>query len=429
MASCTSVHYPKGMLTHPPMSLTGSPGRRCLCDWASLTSKVKDETELQALLTVTRKTISDSVSTYETKRMRSAGNFLDGEQWERFGAELKWSSETAARLIDANFDGRCVNHVNVTLKGGTGIGSLPLTDSGSLLSELQGLGFSRCPRIDLSIDITNVPELTVRFIANELKVGNWRIPRRSPDDYFFHGPLADSESSKKGSTLYIGSRDSEVQVCVYDKGRREGASFPWIRIEVRYRKEKATEASYRLVQAYDSAMESADPGSHLDHAVVGLVRSAFDVRDVSKYRGTRKLPKNWANDRLTNYPELMSNVFEQTAPIYVGSFKATGAFASRTRHLMHSSGKHLWRLAIISIARGGVPGDVTLTMGAPHAGTISEEDFKDMAQTSGCTIAELEAAEIDAHSQLMKLHGLDVECISSDRSLVREELLRTTGGV
>lgn len=411
------------------MSPTGSPGRRCLCDWASLTSKVNDETELQALLAVTRKTVSGTVGTYETKRMRSAGNFLDGEVWERFGAELKWSTETAARLIDADFDGRCVNHVNVVLKGGSGIGSLPLLCGSGLLSELHGLGYSRCPRLDLSIDVTHLPELTVRFIADRLRVGDWRIPRRGPADYVFHGPLADSAEQKKGSTLYIGSRDSEIQVCVYDKGRREGVSFPWIRIEVRYRKERATEALYRLVQAYDSAMESGDSEAHIDHAVVGLVRSAFDVRDVSKYRGTRKLPKNWANDRLTSYPELMSNVFEETAPIYVGSFKATGVFASRTRHLSRSGGKHLWRLAIISIARGGSPGDIALTMGAPYAGSISEEDFKDMAQTSGCTIAELEAAEIEAHTQLLKLHGIDAQCIGSDRSLVREELLRTTGGV
>ena len=206
-------------------------------------------------------------------------------------------------------------------------------------------------------------------------------------------------------------------------------SFPWIRIEVRFRQERATEALYRLVQAYDSAMESTDPPAYLDKAVVGLVRSAFDVRDVSKYRGTAKLPKNWANERLTNYPEIMSRVFEEAAPIYVGSFKATGVFASRTRHLSRSGGKHMWRLAIISIARGGDPGDIALTMGAPHAGSVSEEDFKDMSQTSGCSIAELEKAEIECHSRLLKLHGIDAQCIGSDRSLVREELLRTTGGV
>lgn len=411
------------------MSPTASPGRRCLCDWASLISKVSGQPELDELRPITRKVISDAVGVSDTKPMRSAGNFLAGEAWERFGAEMKWSSETAALLIDADFAGRCVNHVNVVLKGGSGIGSLPLTSAAGLLSELHGLGFSRSPRLDLSIDITNVPELTVRFIALQLKEGNWRIPRRDPSSYLFHGPLCDSAKTTKGSTLYIGTKESEIQVCVYDKGRREGASFPWIRIEVRFKQERATEALYRLVQAYDAAMESTDPPSYLDKALVGLVRSAFDVRDVSKYRGTGKLPKNWANERLTNYPEVMSRVFEEAAPIYVGSFKATGVFASRTRHLSRSGGKHMWRLAIISLARGGDPGDIALTMGAPHALTVTEEDFKDMAQTSGCSIAELEQAEIECHSRLLKLHGIDVSCIGSDRSLVREELLRTTGGV
>ena len=408
---------------------TDAPGRRCLCDWASLTSKVSGQEELDALLCITRKTISGTVSTHETKRMRSAGNFLAGEQWERFGAEMKWSSDTAAALIDADPVGRCVNCVNVVLKGSSGIGSLPLSGASGLLSELHGLGFDRCKRMDLSIDVFNIPELTVRFIAEMLKEGLWRIPRRNPSSYLFHGPLVDSEREKKGSTLYIGTKESEIQVCVYDKGRREEASFPWIRIEVRFKQERATEALFRLNQAYDCAMESPDPPAFLDRAVVALVRGAFDVRDVSKYRGTGKLPKNWANPSLTTYPEIMSKVFEETAPIQVGSFKATGIFASRTRHLSRSGGKHIWRLAIIAAAKGDDPGTVALTMGAPYAGTVSDEDFKDMSQTSGHTIEQLEAAELECHSLLLKLHGVDMKCVGSDRTLVREELLRTTGGV
>lgn len=384
---------------------------------------------MDALLPITEKTVSDAVQTSETKPLRSAGNFLDGIQWERFGAELKWSSETAALLINANHVGRCVNHVNVRMKGGTGIGSLPLSSAIGLVSELHGLGFDRARRIDLAIDVFNQPELTVRFIANQLKEGLWRIPRRDPASYIFHGPLLDSEKHKKGSTLYIGTRESEIQVCIYDKGRREGAAFPWIRIEVRFNQERAVEVLLRLDQAFDSAMETADPAAHLDKAVVSLVRGAFDVRDVSKYPRTSNLPKNWANSQSITYPDLMSNVFEETAPLHVGSFKASGVFASRTRHLSRSGGKHIWRLAIIAAAIDGNPGSVALTVGAPYAGCVSDEDFKDMSQTSGKTIAELEAAEIKCHSLLAELHGIDVDCIASDRSLVREELLRSTGGV
>lgn len=376
-----------------------------------------------------RQTISDHVSTYETKRMRSAGNFLAGEKWERFGAELKWSSQTAADLIDADPQGRCVNCVNVVLKGGSGIGSLPLASAAGLLTALQSLGFSSWARLDLSIDLVNVPELTVRLLAERLRDGIWKIPRRDPSSFNFHGPLIDKDGQKQSATLYVGSRDSEAQVCIYDKGRKEGTSYPWIRFEVRFRKERATEALFRLTQAYDTAMESPDPPAHLDRALVGLVRAAFDVRDVSKYRGTGKLPKNWANASLTTYPEVMHPVFEETAPIQVGSFKASGIMAARTRHLMRSGGKQMWRLAIISQAKGDDPGAIALTMGAAHAGTITDEDFKDMSQTSGFTVAELEAAELGVHTRLAKLHGIDAACIGSDRTLLREELLRTTGGV
>ena len=408
---------------------TAEPTRRCLVDWASNTSKVSNQAELTESLRIAKQTISDHVGTYELKRMRSAGNFLEGEKWDRFGAEIKWSSSTAADLIGADYTGRCVNHVNVVLKGGSGIGSLPLTSAAGLLSALSHIGFSNSRRLDLTVDVFNVEELTVRLIAERLKDGYWRIPRRDPASFNFHGPLVDKKGQKQGATLYIGSKESDSQVCVYDKGRKEGASFPWIRIEVRYRVERATEALYRLVQAYDSATESHDPASHMDTALVGLVRSAFDIRDVSKYRGTGKLPKNWASDRLTSYPALMHPVFSETAPIHVGAFKATGVFASRTRHVMRSAGPHIWRLAIILIAKGQDPGAGFLTMGGSSVGQVSDEDFRDMAQTSGCTIAELEAAEVEAHNQLLALHGVDAKCVGSDRSLLREELLRTTGGV
>ena len=200
-------------------------------------------------------------------------------------------------------------------------------------------------------------------------------------------------------------------------------------MEVRFKAERASEALYRLVQAYDSAMETPDPAAALDNVLVSLVRGAFNVKDVSRYKDRDKLPKNWASDSLTSPPLLMHPVFGETAPLQIGSFKATGSFAARTRHLMRSGGKQIWRLAIISIAMGQEPGVVALTMGAPSAGLIRDEEFIEMSQTSGFSIQELEAAELVAHTKLAQLHGIDVECVGSDRTELREELLRTTGGV
>ena len=361
--------------------------------------------------------------------MRSSGNYLDGEKWEKFGAEMKWSSATAADLIGADYQGRCVNTVNVLLRGSTGIGSLPILSAGNLLQQLFDLGFQRICRLDLSIDIFNAEELHTRLITDQLESGLWKIPRRSPSSYTYLGPLLSDDSGKRGSSLYIGAKTADVQACIYDKGIQQDLQSPWLRLEVRYRNEPALEAFQRLMQFMNGAMESGNPEGHLDDGVVRLVRGVCDIRDVSRWRGLDHLPKNWATDALTTYPERMHPVFGQTAPLQVGSFKATGAFAARTRHLMKSSGKHIWRLAVISVAKGVDPGSVALTMGAPSAGQITDEDFMDMSQVSGFTVAELEKAECKAHSLLHALHGVDIECVGSDRTLLREELLRTTGGV
>ena len=361
--------------------------------------------------------------------MKSAGNYLAGEKWEKFGAELKWSSQTAADLIGADYDGRCVNSVNVVLRGTSGIGSLPLSSAASLLSQLQAIGFSRVCRMDLTIDVFHVAELRTRVVANALERELWKIPRRDPRSFTYQGPLQDDIQGRKGATLYIGAKGSDVQVCMYDKGLQQDVSYPWFRVEARLRNHPAEEAFYRLQQAADAAMESFTPDEFVQDAVVGLVRGACDIRDISKYKDRDKLPKNWASDELTSYPSLMHPVYGQTAPLQVGSFKANNTFASRTRHLMRSSAKHVWRLAIISIAKGVEPGSVALTIGAPGCFEISDEDFQEMSQVSGHTIAELEAAELEAHSRLLQLHGIDADCVSSNRTEIREQLAVTLGGV
>ena len=405
------------------------PTRRCLCDWASLTSHVENLAELNKVKEMAEKVLSDNINTRQTVPLTSAGNYLDGLKWEKFGAVLRWSTETAADLIQANYKGRCVNTVNLQLKGSSGIGRLPLTHASSILEQMTALGLDSCRRLDLSVDVCHHDELTVRSIADHLQSGDWKIPRRDPSAYMFHGPLIDSEKRRKGASLYIGTRESDVQVVIYDKGAQQETDYSWIRLEVRYKDEPAGEALYRLMQAHNAAMESADPNVFLDKAVIGMVRSACDIRDVSRYKGRTSLPKNWASSSLTSYPSVMHPVFAETAPLQIGSFKAANTFASRTRHLMRSSSKHIWRLAVISRAKGENPGSVALTMGAPGAFEISDEDFAEMSQCCGHTIKELEQAEIACHSDLCDLHGIDFECISSDRSRMREEFAKSLGGV
>ena len=53
----------------------------------------------------------------------------------------------------------------------------------------------------------------------------------------------------------------------------------------------------------------------------------------------------------------------------------------------------------------------------------------EMSQISGCSIAALEEAERDCVTALCKLHNWDVECVTTDRIRLREELAVRLGGV
>ena len=416
-------------MTHVGVRRTTEPSRRCLCDWASLTSHVDNQQELEKVRETATKLISDHVRTYSVIPLKAAGNYFHGHKWEKFGATLRWSDSTTADLLGADYEGRCVNSLNIQLRGSSGIGRLPLSSAAELLEQLQAIGFSVPRRLDMSIDVFNHPALSVRLIADKLGSGDWKIPRRNPNSFVFHGPIGESEGKPKGSTLYIGTRDSDVQVVIYDKGAQQESEGAWIRFEARYKDEPAAEVFYRLTDAHNAAMDSADPEAFLDKAIVGVVRAAADIRDVSKYKGRPSLPKNWASTALTSYPELMHPVFAETAPLQIGGFKAANTFASRTRHLMRSSSKHMWRLAVISMAKGDNPGSVALTVGAPGAHSIQEEDWMEMSQVSGIPIAKLEKAEKKCLTALAKLHDLDVECIATDRTRMREEFARSLGGV
>ena len=416
-------------MTHSGPRRTNEPTRRCLCDWASITSKVENQKELEKVRATCQRLVSDNVGTSSVIPLKSAGNYFHGIKWEKFGAQLRWSDSTTADLLGADYQGRCVNSLNLMLRGSSGIGSLPLTSAADLLSQLQAIGFCYPRRLDLALDVFNHPALSVRLIADRLKSGDWKIPRRDPASYVFHGPILESKDKRKGSTLYIGTRDSDVQVVVYDKGAQLESDGTWLRIEVRYKDEPAAEALYRLTDAANAGVDSADPDAFLDKAVVGMVRSAADIRDISKYKGRSSLPRNWAQEGLTTYPDLMHPVFAETAPLQVGGFKALNTFASRTRHLMRSSSKHIWRLAVISMAKGDDPGSVALTMGAPGAHSIADEDFSEMSQICGISIAALEQAEKDCVTALCKIHKLDLECITTDRIRMREEFAKSLGGV
>ena len=110
------------------------------------------------------------------------------------------------------------------------------------------------------------------------------------------------------------------------------------------------------------------------------------------------------------------------APSRVADGPAAGPRpAAQARHAIRSTGKTVWKMAILAVAHGQEPGSVALQMGFPHHSRVTDEDFMEMAQNCGKSMEELEQAEKAAINAFIALVGADVHCVDSDRTLLRKE--------
>lgn len=414
--------------THRLIPETPPPSRRASIDWASVTSFAETDPLLNDLRTHAADLISDVSGFRDREPIKRPGNFLHGERWKRFGAEIKWSSYTAADLADADHQGRCVGHLNVLLRGGSGVGAWTLPRTLDLLSQLRDVGFQKVPRLDLALDLFDHPELTVRLLAERLREGTWKIPRRDPATFDLHGPLMPGRK-RDGLTLYIGGRAHAQRIVIYDKGAQQDVDRPWLRVEVQLTHEAASEALWRLVEAHNSAMQSTCPDKLLADAHVALVRSAFDVRDVSALLVNGRLPQNWVRSTKAVLPELMHPLYGETAPIDIGSFKAVGTWASRFRHAQRSNAKFMWTLAVITEAKGDEPGAPALMLGSDAFGQCTDEDWDEIAQVTGIAPGVLADAEASCLSKVAELKGMGPGWVETDRTMRRHQVAVSYGGV
>lgn len=123
-------------------------------------------------------------------------------------------------------------------------------------------------------------------------------------------------TGKAGRTLYLGSKDSVVQVRIYEKGKKEGGDPNWVRVEIQVRPSKAAkkmEAAYFKTHSFwQSSVWSFDLMNKLfiaDYArevdVLGTVWRASDreralMALVSQYGNILEemadsLPSGWSD--------------------------------------------------------------------------------------------------------------------------------------
>ena len=399
------------------------PSREPLVDYLSLTTRFQRDDEVPKLREVIKSLVRSITGYGETTPLTKTGNFGDGEKFTRINGQIKWTTYTQATLNDWDEQGRCVGTLNVTFTGSSGIGSLPISKAFSLIQGLADLGLRSCRRIDLTVDVFDDWDLDLFVVKQQLEDGYWRIPRRDASTFRWMGSIKRREDGPTPATLYLGPVGSSSLVVIYDKGAQQGREQAWIRFERVTKGDEAQLLFEALLGAVDAAWETGCAVELLDKFVTSAIKQAADIRDVSSFPEFPHLPKNWTRSPMAETPDMLSTVYEQVAPLTIGEMRLQGGLAAQARHAIRSTGKTIWKFAIIQEGHGRDPGAVALQMGFPHHNRITDEDFMEMAQACHLTIEELEAAEVAVINRYIALSGQDVHVLSSDRQELRAEAL------
>ena len=411
------------MQVAPAVLADGRAIRQSKIDWLSLSADSETDDAMRARVEATRSVIRDACGYGEVEEMKSAGNFGEGLKFTRFGAEIKWTTRTQATINDWDEQGRCVGKTSLVLRGSSGIGSLPLDKAVSLITSLIDLGFVHCKRIDTTVDLFDDPYLDVFVIKEMLERGEWRIPRRDPKSYVWHGSVIRREGEPTPSTLYLAPKSSDNRVTIYDKGAQMESHRPWIRFERKSTKENAQAVFEALLERAEAVWEGGMALPALDKFVRETLKASADIRDVSQFPEFPNLPKNWMRSPNAKTPECLEPVLGEVAALDLTDFRISGGLAAQFRHAIRSTGKCVWKMCLIHLALGKDPGRVAIELGFPHHGRITDEDFVEMAQASGVTIEALEQAELSAQQLFIEMTGADVHVVGSDRTELRREAL------
>jgi hypothetical protein len=194
--------------------------------------------------------------------------------------------------------------------GGSNIG-LHVISTGSISHDVANwmkdkfLGLYGVSRADVRIDFTNEG-----MFDHLVKVAcDFAIQRKVKTNH-----QGDWLTGKAGRTLYVGSKDSVVQVRIYEKGKKEGGDPNWVRLEIQVRPSKShskeTAAAFVPFQFWQSSKWSHDlmniifvSDSEREVDTLGTVWRASDMERslmalVSQYGNTldflaSRLPNGW----------------------------------------------------------------------------------------------------------------------------------------
>lgn len=418
------------MSSTPGFPVQGAePVRRVCFDWLSVSKKCSTDAEMADLIVAVKAAVRDAFGYGDTKPMTRPGNFGEGEQFVRVGGSLRYTKRTLAALNDWDDEGRCVGWINLTLRGSSGIGALRADGAVSLFMSLRALGFDTVRRIDCTIDLLDDEQLTVDFIRGRFRSGAWKIPRRDPLTYTFHGPLCERPSGQDEGTIYLGPNSSHNRVVIYNKGKQQESERPWLRFELRSTREHAAGLWDELDALGDAIFSGGAPERRVCDFITAAVRGSADIYDVTAFNDIRKLPKNWTRSPMAKLPPELAPVFAAVAPLEIGDLRVRGGYASAVRHMSRNGSRTMWKLCIVMVATDQDPGKGLLLLGLPSFNRLTQEDFEEMAKDTNLPPGLLEEAECKALTLAARYDGFDIDVVASDKTELRRAVAATLGGV
>lgn len=103
-------------------------------------------------------------------------------------------------------------------------------------------------RLDMALDIFNGGGKVLEFRDA------WNTEALTTSAQKMTAIESEGTDQNNGNTVYIGSRQSTRMVRIYDKGKQQGTSLDWIRVEMEWKQDRAAQAARDIKE---SGLESA----------------------------------------------------------------------------------------------------------------------------------------------------------------------------
>ena len=345
--------------------------RGLYCDWLSVTAHFERDDAVKPLLSSVESSMQDHFGVSDSVPTDFNGNFGEGRRFKRAGVHVRWTTYTMCAMNQWNEEGRCAGSMNLIASGKSGIGMIDLDRALSFISHLNSVGFTRCSRLDLALDIHECPAVDPNVIYRHLQAGRWAVPRRR--DFSLHAGFRQGEEDLSTPTVYVGNLKSDNFARIYDRGHVIGLDHPCTRFE-RQTRGKFSQCLLESACAVSNAsFDSPDATGAIGKWCASAIRSSLDFKDVSRL-GTDN--PNWANR--AEAPAVIDRVFGQVAPLEIGDVVVQGGFAASFRHALRSSGRVLALHSVHLMATKGRVANDLLALGGERLENLTEEDLQDL---------------------------------------------------